>query len=230
MSCQNITTRSFNQNVKGNVTVTKIKKNMYRIKFDTNADFLVVGSNRNNNAVISVPANEWVHTFNEENKYLIKNGNNPITLNTIMETTSDGKYVFNIHKARVDKLNRLVFDVSTKEIQLSNNVSKKTTQIPSKYFKKAQFTIGTLQISDDNNIIDDIPTGTPEDVNTRCWRTNQLAWNQQADIFRSKYYARQTPTIRPGNLSRYGLRNDGGGRDGFWYAHTCRSYGWCRVC
>jgi PHD/YefM family antitoxin component YafN of YafNO toxin-antitoxin module len=222
MSCQNTTTRSFNQSVKGNVIVTKIKskKYMYRIQFNTNTDFIVIESNQNNNTVITVPAKEWVHTFNEENKYLIKQGNKPLALTTIMETTSDGQYVFNIHKARVDKVNRLIFLISTKEIQLSNNVSKKTTQIPSKYFKNAQF-ISILRHSDDNNIIDGVPQGTTEYL-TSCWRTNQLYWHQQASL-KDKFYSR-----RPGNLSGFGMRNDNNGKDGWWYAYTCRSYGWCR--
>ena len=58
-----------------------------------------------------------------------------------METDDEVSYAFVIHKAYLDRHDRVVFTVSTKEIQLATNCSKKLIKIPCGKFKNMRFDI-----------------------------------------------------------------------------------------
>jgi hypothetical protein len=141
---------SFDQIVKGNVCITKLKnkKNMYRITFSKIGTFLVYQvwdkDNININAkrdVFRVSAKKWVNEFNKLNEYLKKEDKELFTPTTIIETATDDLYACVICKAYINSHGRIVFTVSTKEIQLSNNCSKKLTQIQCGRFNNVRFDI-----------------------------------------------------------------------------------------
>jgi acyl carrier protein len=74
-----------------------------------------------------VSAKEWVKRFNTINKNL---KDKPLfTPTTIMET-ENRNYAFVIHKASLNSCDKVVFTVSTEEISLRNNTSKKLVQLP----------------------------------------------------------------------------------------------------
>jgi hypothetical protein len=141
---------SFDQIVKGNVCITKLKnkKNMYRITFSKIGTFLVYQvwdkDNININAkrdVFRVSAKKWVNEFIKLNEYLKKEDKELFTPTTIIETATDDQYACVICKACINSHGRIVFTVSTKEIQLSNNCSKKLTQIQCGRFNNVRFDI-----------------------------------------------------------------------------------------
>jgi hypothetical protein len=82
----------------------------------------------------------------KQNKNLKENDKPLFTPTTIMETADEVEYAFVIHKAHLDRHDRVVFTVSTKEIQLANNCSKKLINIPCGKFKNMRFDIDTLDI------------------------------------------------------------------------------------
>ena len=68
--------------------------------------------------------------------------NKPLfTPTTIMELENFHKHAFVIRNVYFNSHKRLVFMVSTKEIKLQNNTSKKLTQIPSGKFKHVRFDV-----------------------------------------------------------------------------------------
>lgn len=60
---------------------------------------------------------------------------------TIMETVNEVAYVFVIEKAYLDSKDRVVFIVSTKDISLQKNTSKKLIDIPCGKFINMRFDI-----------------------------------------------------------------------------------------
>jgi len=72
---------------------------------------------------------------------LKEKGKERFTPTTIMETADGDQYAFVIRKAYFDSNDRIVFTISTKEIQLSNNCSKKLIQIPLGKFNNMRFDI-----------------------------------------------------------------------------------------
>jgi acyl carrier protein len=67
-----------------------------------------------------VSAKEWVKLFNDKPLF---------TPTTIMET-ENRNYAFVIHNASLNSCDKVVFTVSTEEISLQNNTSKKLVQLP----------------------------------------------------------------------------------------------------
>jgi hypothetical protein len=142
---------SFDQIVKGDVCIKKLKnkKNMYRITFSKIGKFLIyqvwdkdnVGNQNAKRYVFRAPAKDWVNEFIKQNKNLKENGKELFTPTTIMETVDGDQYAFVIRKAYFDSNDRIVFTISTKEIQLSNNCSKKLIQIPLGKFNNMRFDI-----------------------------------------------------------------------------------------
>ena len=79
-----------------------------------------------------VSAKEWVERFKRFNTILKQNDKNDkplFTPTTIMET-ENSNYAFVIHNASLNSCGKVVFTVSTKEISLQNNTSKKLVQLP----------------------------------------------------------------------------------------------------
>ena len=125
----------FDQIVKGNVNIKKLSKQRYRITFSKIGKFLVyqvwdkddVNKMNAKRQVGYVSAKEWVKRFNTINKNL---KDKPLfTPTTIMETENHN-YAFVIHKASLNSCDKVVFTVSTEEISLRNNTSKKLVQLP----------------------------------------------------------------------------------------------------
>ena len=127
---------SFDQIVKGNVSIKKLSKNKYRITFSKIGKFLMyqvwdkdsVNLNKKR-SVGYVSAKEWIKAFKGYNKELDNNDEPLFTPTTIMETEDDC-YAFVIHKAYLNSCGKVVFTVSTEEISLRNNSSKKLVRLP----------------------------------------------------------------------------------------------------
>lgn len=141
--------RDFDQIVKGDVTIKKLSKHRYRITFSKIGKFLVYQvwdkdntNNINDERFIGyVSAKKWVNEFKKYNDDLKNTGKPIFTPTTIMETVNEEVYAFVIHKAFFDSHDRIVFTVSTKEISLQNNTSKKLIQIPCGKFNNMRFDI-----------------------------------------------------------------------------------------
>jgi hypothetical protein len=134
---------SFDQIVKGNVSIKKLNKDNYTITFSKIGKFLLYQvwdkdspALNKKRSVFYVSAKEWVKTFkrNKNNKPLF-------TPTTIMETEDDCVYAFVIHKACINSHGQVVFTVSTKEISLENNTSKKLIQLPEGKCNNVRFDI-----------------------------------------------------------------------------------------
>jgi hypothetical protein len=127
----------FDQIVKGNVSIKKLSKYRYRITFSKIGKFLMyqvwdkddVNKMNAKREVGYVSAKEWVTFFNTFNTILTKNVKPLFTPTTIMET-ENSNYAFVIHNASLNSCGKVVFTVSTKEISLQNNTSKKLVQLP----------------------------------------------------------------------------------------------------
>jgi len=173
---------SFDQIVKGNVCITKLKnkKNMYRITFSKIGTFLVYQvwdkDNININAkrdVFRVSAKKWVNEFIKLNEYLKKEDKELFTPTTIIETATDDQYACVICKACINSHGRIVFTVSTKEIQLSNNCSKKLTQIPCGRFNNVRFDIDDAPLVYTLNF-PNTKCGDIGDENYNCFVVSQI--------------------------------------------------------
>jgi len=142
-----IQTPSFDQIVKGNVCIKKSSKDEYRITFSKIGKFLLyqvwdkdsVDLNKKR-SVGYVSAKEWVKAFNGYNKDI--NGKQPLfTPTTIMETENGHVYAFIIHTASLNSCGKVVFTVSTNEISLQDNTSKKLVRLPEGKCNNVRFDI-----------------------------------------------------------------------------------------
>lgn len=142
--------RSFDQIVKGDVFIKKLKANKrYKITFSKINKFLLYQvwdkeniDNRNDErVVVRITAKEWVEFFKTINENLSKNNQPLFTPTTIIETEDGEQFACVIHKVYFDKHDRVVFIVSTKEIKLANNCSKKLIDIPCGKFTNMRFDI-----------------------------------------------------------------------------------------
>ena len=70
------------------------------------------------------------------------------TPTTIMELPNFHRYAFVINNMYFNSHKRLVFMISTKEINLQNNISKKLTQIPCGKFRHVRFDIDDLRFGE----------------------------------------------------------------------------------
>ena len=138
---------SFDQIVKGNVSIKKLSKDKYRITFSKIGKFLVyqvwdkdsVNLNKKR-SVGYVSAKQWIKAFKGYNKELEIIGKPLFTPTTIMET-EDCNYAFVIHTAYLNSCGKVVFTVSTKEISLANNTSKKLVRLPEGKCNNVRFDI-----------------------------------------------------------------------------------------
>ena len=132
---------------------------MYRITFSKIGKFLMyqvwdkdnVAKQNEQRAVFNVSAKKWVNSFIQLNEYLEEINKPLFTPTTIMETEDEVSYACVIHKAYLNSHGRVVFTVSTKEIQLSNNCSKKLIQIPCGKFNNVRFDIDDKECPLDAN-------------------------------------------------------------------------------
>jgi hypothetical protein len=139
---------SFDQNVKGNVSIKKLSEHKYKITFSKIGKFLMyqvwdkdsVKLNKKRK-VGYVSAKRWVKVFEKGNEKLKDNVKPLFTPTTIIETEDDDTYVFIIQKASFNSCDKVVFTVSTKEISPQNNTSKKIIQLPCGNFNNVRFYI-----------------------------------------------------------------------------------------
>ena len=132
----------FDQIVKGNVSIKKLSKYRYRITFSKIGKFLMyqvwdkddVNKMNAKRQVRYVSAKEWVKRFNDKPLF---------TPTTIMET-ENRNYAFVIHNASLNSCDKVVFTVSTKEISLQNNTSKKLVQLPEGKCNHVRFDIDDI--------------------------------------------------------------------------------------
>ena len=161
MSQQTTESRSFDQIVKGNVSIKKSKssKDRYTITFSKIGKFLMYqvwdkdSENLNKKRKVGyVSAKTWVTAVKKYNKEIEDSDSDKhlYAPTTIMETEDD-IYAFVIHTAYLNSHGQVVFTVSTKEISPQNNTSKKLLRIPCGKFNNARFDI--------DNILDDFLNG-----------------------------------------------------------------------
>ena len=143
-------TPSFDQIVKGNVSIKKLSKDKYRITFSKIGKFLMYqvwdkdnANNINDKRVVQyVSAKNWIEIiFKGYNENLEENSKPLFTPTTIMETEDDHVYAFVIHTAYLNSCGKVVFTVSTKEISLANNTSKKLVRLPEGKCNNVRFDI-----------------------------------------------------------------------------------------
>jgi hypothetical protein len=154
---------SFDQIVKGNVSIKKLSEQRYRITFRKIGKFLMYqvwdkDSKKLNKKrdVGYVSAKEWVKAYKKYNEELEDNDEPLFTPTTIMETEDDNNYAFVIHKAYLNSHGQVVFTVSTKEISLQNNTSKKLVQLPCGKCNNVRFDIDNYQQYQDSIFLTDI--------------------------------------------------------------------------
>ena len=180
-----ISSPSFDQIVKGNVTIKKLSKYRYRITFSKIGKFLQyqvwdkdnVNNINDKRFIFYNSATQWVKSFKEYNTYLNENNKPLFTPTTIMETDNDKKFAFIIQKACFNSCDQVVFTVSTNEISSS---STKLTRLPIGKLHNVRFDIDEDSFRDYQArvIKNKIPDGTQDDLGngTRlCWRLSQLS-------------------------------------------------------
>ena len=143
-----ISSLSFDQIVKGNVTITKLNKYKYKynITFSKIGKFLQYqvwdkdnANNQNDKRIIRYKsAKQWVNLFNESNKNYKKTNKPLFNPTTIMETEDDHIFAFVINKAYFNPSKHLVFTVTTSEISSSY---KNLIQLPIGCLNNVRFDI-----------------------------------------------------------------------------------------
>ena len=140
------TIQEFDQVVEGNIDIKQLSKNKYQITFSQIRKFLLyqVWSDssqqlNDNRSVYYLKAKEWVLSKFPTSK--TNPESIPFEPTTVLAINNKRRYVFVIKKATVKKDGRIVFDVSTDEIKLHSNISKKILRLPEGCFKNARFDI-----------------------------------------------------------------------------------------
>jgi hypothetical protein len=148
MSQETTESRSFDQIVKGNVSIKKLSSHRYRITFNKIGDFLLYQVWDKDSPALNkkrkvdyVSAKNWVKAFKKHNEELEDSDKPLFAPTTIMETEHDDAYAFVIQKAYLNSHGQVVFTVSTKEISLQNNTSKKLVRLPCRKLNNARFDI-----------------------------------------------------------------------------------------
>jgi hypothetical protein len=165
----------FDQIVKGNVSIKKLSKDKYKITFSKIGKFLLYQVWDKDSVKFNkkrylgyVSSKNWVKNFKVYNEYLDNNNDEPsFTPTTIMETEDDHVYAFVIHKAYLNSCGKVVFTVSTNEISLANNTSKKLVRLPEGKCNNVRF-----DIDDVFSTMNEVCGGTPDSA---CAR---FVWSQ----------------------------------------------------
>ena len=149
----------FDQIFKGDVIIKKLKKkHQYRITFSKvygDRFFFYQVFNKDNTDNVNdqrfaayITIKNYINIYNNYNATSKLNNTLVFTPTTIMELPNFSKYAFVINNMYFNSHKRLVFIVSTKEINLQNNNLKKLTQIPCGKFKHVRFDINDLNYND----------------------------------------------------------------------------------
>ena len=144
----------FDQVVEGNVDIKQLSKKKYKITFSKIGKFLLYqvwsdSSNKlnENRKVFYQKAKLWVQLFNLSNDSFKTSIKPLFTPTTVMEIGSN-KYVFVIHKAKLNGKGHVVFKVSTEEI---NSSDKKLLKLPRGHHDGVRFDIDCVYVSIYNN-------------------------------------------------------------------------------
>ena len=120
---------------------------MYRITFSKIDDFLLYQVWDKDSPALNkkrkvgyLSAKNWVKVFKKYNED-VEDSDKPLFAPTTIMETEDDIYAFVIHKACINSHGQVVFTVSTKEISLQNNTSKKLLRIPCGKFNNVRFDI-----------------------------------------------------------------------------------------
>ena len=149
----------FDQIVKGNVKIKKLSKYRYKITFSKIGKFLMYQvwdkDNTNNindkRSTFYLSVNHWIHLFKRYNEDLEKNNKPLFTPTIVMETEDNRKFVFVIDKVYLNSHDQVVFTVSTKQISLGNNSSKKLIQLPLGKCNNVRFDIDSRSYGGSSN-------------------------------------------------------------------------------
>lgn len=165
----------FDQVVKGNVDIKQLSKKKYKITFSKIGKFLLyqVWSDSSkklneNRSVYYRKAKKWVQDFKSLNASL-KASNKPLFTPTTVMEIGNNKYVFVIHKAKLNGKGRVVFKVSTEEIKLSSGTSKKMLKLPRGHHDGVRF-----DIDSDASVCNTLSGLTEEDFN---WNSYSYSGN-----------------------------------------------------
>ena len=139
-------TQEIDQVVEGNINIKKLSKNRYKIAFSKIRKFLLYqvlsDSSKqlnDNRSVYYLKAKDWVLSnfpTSKTNPYAF-----PYEPTTVLVINNKRRYIFVIKNAKIKKNGKIVFDVSTDEIKLQSNISKKLLHLPEGCFKNARFDI-----------------------------------------------------------------------------------------
>lgn len=153
--------RKFNQVVKGNVNIKKFdenNKNKYIITFNKISNFLryQIWSDSNmefkfneKRLTFYEDAKKWVTTFKNVNKKL-KEKKKPLFLPTTIMEIENNNYIFVINDANVNSKGGVVFQVSTKEIDLVKDTSQKLLKLPLGDHNNVRFDIDSMMYTSNN--------------------------------------------------------------------------------
>ena len=182
----------FDQIFKGDVIIKKLKnKHEYRITFSkVYGDrflFYQVFNKDNTDNVNDKRFAAYIPIKNIINMYNMYNANSRFinklvfTPTTIMELPNFSKYAFVINKAYFNSHKRLVFMISTKEINIRNtSSSKKLIQIPCGKFKHVRFDVDDFDpYAVENTYID----GLWEYIKSECGASTTKSDTYDADNF-----------------------------------------------
>jgi hypothetical protein len=108
--------------VQGNVDIKRLCKNKYKITFNKISKFL----KHQTSSDTSQPLNESCSAYYQNAKQWVKHFNilNKSNISTAIMEIDNNKYLFVIYEAKLNKKCRVVFKVTTKEINFSNDASK----------------------------------------------------------------------------------------------------------
>ena len=147
--------RKFNQVVKGNVNIKKFdenNKNKYIITFNKISNFLryQIWSDSNmefkyneKRLTFYEDAKKWVTNFKNVNKKL-KEKKKPLFLPTTIMEIENNNYIFVINDANVNSKGDVVFQVSTKEIDLVKDTSQELLKLPLGNHNNVRFDIDSM--------------------------------------------------------------------------------------
>ena len=146
----------FDHLIKGDVIIKKLKKkHEYRITFSKvygDRFFFYQVFNKDNTDNVNdqrfaayITIKNYINIYNNYNATSKLNNTLVFTPTTIMELPNFSKYAFVINNMYFNSHKRLVFIVSTKEINIQNHSLKKLTQIPCGKFKHVRFDVDPIE-------------------------------------------------------------------------------------
>ena len=133
--------------VQGNIDIKRLCKNKYKITFNKIGKFL----KHQTSSDTSQQLNESCSAYYQNAKQWVKHFNilNKSNISTAIMEIDNNKYLFVIYEAKLNKKCRVVFKVTTKEINFSNDASK--IKIPRGCYYGVRFIIETRTVCELQN-------------------------------------------------------------------------------